>query len=156
MIKASQQFWEQMLSMTLEPIFFPERFCLPAGHVHANVDLFGTWSGRIEVRLAERLAYEATAAMMMQAIDTINEADALDAAREIANMIAGVIKPSLPRPCNMTIPRSRVAGDAFCSAARTEDSVVVAFRHQAGDLMVRVWELTPGSYAETAHQNKEH
>ena len=90
--------------------------------------------------MAEGLAYQATAAMLMQPVESVGVADALDATKEIANMIAGVIKSSLPRPCTMTVPESTVEAAGFCSAAQTEDSLVVAFRHASGDLMVRIWE----------------
>jgi CheY-specific phosphatase CheX len=139
-IKANSQFWEQMLVMTLDSTLVAEQFCLGAGHILGSVDLSGQWMGRIEVRMARGLAYEATAAMMMQPIDTIVEADALDAAREIANMIAGSIKSSLPRPCSMAVPESAVETAVFCGQPRTEDSLSVTFRHATGDLMVRVWE----------------
>ncbi|MGC9158713.1 MAG: chemotaxis protein CheX [Terracidiphilus sp.] len=139
-IKANAQFWEQMLSMVLDPLPLPGEFCVAAGHVLGSVALGGVWKGRIEVRIAEGLAYQATAAMMMQPIETVAEADALDAAREIANMIAGTIKSSLPRPCTMTVPESTVEGDDFCGPAQTEDSLTVAFHHPSGDLMVRIWE----------------
>jgi hypothetical protein len=55
-------------------------------------------------------------------------------------MIAGVIKSSLPRPCAMTVPASAVEAEGFCGQPRTEDTLVVAFRHATGDLVVRVWE----------------
>jgi CheY-specific phosphatase CheX len=139
-IKANSQFWEQMLAMTLDQTLVAEEFCVAAGHIRGSVDLSGEWKGRIEVRMASRLAYQATAAMMMQPIDTVGEADALDAAREIANMIAGTIKSSLPRPCSMAVPESVVESEGFRGQPRTEDSLAVAFRHAAGDLMVRVWE----------------
>jgi CheY-specific phosphatase CheX len=138
--KANAQFWEQMLAMPLETMFSPEQFCLGAGHMSGVVALHGAWKGRIEVRMANGLAYEATAAMMMQALDTVAEADALDAAKEIANMIAGTIKSSLPRPCSMTVPESAVEREEFRGPAGTEDSLFVAFRHSAGDMMVRIWE----------------
>jgi CheY-specific phosphatase CheX len=143
-INASSQFWDQMLAMRLEPMEIPGEFCVGPGHIRATVALSGAWSGSIEVRMAERLAYEATAAMMMQPIETVAEADALDATKEIANMIAGVIKSSLPRPCNMTVPQSQVRGDGFCSPQRTESSLVVAFRHASGDVMVCVHEDAQG------------
>jgi CheY-specific phosphatase CheX len=139
-INANSQFWEQMLAMTLDTLPAPEEFCMAAGHVLGSVNLGGVWKGRIEVRLAEGLAYHATAAMMMQPVETVAEADALDATKEIANMIAGVIKSSLPRPCTMTVPESVVEDEGFSGPAQTEDSLVVAFRHSSGDLMVRVWE----------------
>lgn len=139
-INANSQFWEQMLSMTLDPLPPPGQFCVSAGHLLGSVNLSGVWKGRIEVRLAERLAYEATAAMLMQPVDTLAETDTLDATREIANMIAGSIKSSLPRPCAMALPEAAVETEGFSSQPRTEDSLEVVFRHVAGDLMVRVWE----------------
>lgn len=139
-IRANSQFWEQMLAMTLDPTRILEQSCVGAGHMLGSVDLSGAWRGRIEVRMAGGLAYEATAAMMMQPVETVGEADALDATKEIANMIAGSIKSSLPRPCAMAVPESAVESEGFCAHAETEDTLVVAFRHAAGELMVRVWE----------------
>jgi CheY-specific phosphatase CheX len=139
-IKANAQFWEQMLAMTLNPMAMPGEFCVSAGHLLGCVTLQGVWKGRIEVRMGEGLAYQATAAMLMQPLETVGESDVLDAAKEIANMIAGVIKSSLPQPCTMTVPESVVEAEGFCSATQTEDSLTVAFRHESGEMMVRVWE----------------
>jgi CheY-specific phosphatase CheX len=139
-IKANAQFWEQMLMMTLEPLPFSDVFCVKAGHVAGWVDLGGNWKGRIEVRLSDRLAYAATAAMMMAPVEAVAEADALDAAKEIANMIAGTIKSSLPRPCTMSVPESMVEPEEFCALQQTSDTLVVAFRHDAGELMVHIHE----------------
>ena len=139
-IKANSQFWEQMLAMNLGAPLLPENSCLCAGHVAGSVILSGNWKGRIELRMSSQLAYLATSAMMMQPIETVAEPDTLDAVREIVNMIAGVIKSSLPRPCSMTVPESEVASQTWCGQSRTADSLMVAFRHEAGDLLVRVWE----------------
>jgi CheY-specific phosphatase CheX len=139
-IKANSQFWEQMLAMNLGAPLLPEDACLAAGHLAGSVNLNGNWNGRIELRMSCELAYLATSAMMMQPLETVAEIDALDAVREIVNMIAGVIKSSLPRPCSMTVPESSVARETWCGGPSTKDSLVVAFRHAAGDLMVRVWE----------------
>jgi CheY-specific phosphatase CheX len=139
-IKANAQFWEQMLAMTLDAMPSGEPFCVGAGHILGSVELDGVWKGRIEVRLAAGLAARATATMLMQPEETVEEADTLDAAKEIANMIAGGIKSSLPRPCTMTVPESVVEARGYCSPMRTEDTLAIAFRHSAGELMVRVWE----------------
>ncbi|MGA2167698.1 MAG: chemotaxis protein CheX [Terracidiphilus sp.] len=143
-IKANAQFWEQMLAMTLEPTLTPEQFSVSAGHLFGCVTLTGMWKGRIEVRMAGSLAYEATAAMMMQPVETVGESDALDAIKEIANMIAGMIKSSLPRPCAMTVPESAVEREGYRGQPQMENSVVVAFRHAAGDLMVGMWKQECG------------
>ena len=144
LVKANAQFWEQMLQMELVPVPYAEGFCVGKGHLRASVSLSGMWTGRIEVRLARRLAEAATAAMMMQSLEAVTEADVLDAIREIANMIGGVIKSSLPRPCVMTLPESGVAEEMMCVESLARDSLAVAFRHEAGGLMVRVWEESCG------------
>jgi CheY-specific phosphatase CheX len=140
-VKANAQFWEQMLAMSLEAVPSAREFCLGSGHMLGSVGLTGVWRGRIEVRLAGGLAYAATAAMMMQALDTVVEADALDATKEIANMIAGTIKSSLPRPCSMSVPEAAMGRDGFRAGAETAETLEVVFQHAAGEMMVRVVEL---------------
>ena len=139
-INANSQFWDQMLSMTLDPVASVGDFFAGAGHLLGSVCLHGNWTGRIEVRISLGLAYYATSEMMMQPLEMVVEADALDAAKEIANMIAGMIKSSLPRPCSMSVPESVAEAEKFSVQALSEDSLSVAFRHAAGDLMVRIWE----------------
>lgn len=139
-IKANAQFWEQMLAMTLDPVPAAGDIQLAAGHMLGSVSLSGVWKGRIEVRLTGRLAHEATATMLMIPVDTVGDAETLDATREIANMIAGVIKSCLPRPCAMTVPEAALEDTACSIEPHAIDTVVVAFRHAAGDFIVRVWE----------------
>jgi CheY-specific phosphatase CheX len=144
-IKANFQFWEQMLAMKLEPLPSTVEFCLEAGHVLGKVKLSGAWNGQIEVRMDEGLTNQATAAMLMQPLEDVVEADALDATKEIANMIAGVIKSSLPRPCAMTVPEAEMNLGQFCGEMRDEHSVSVVFRHAAGTMMVRVQMQEPAA-----------
>lgn len=139
-INASAQFWEQMLSITLRPVVILGKFCVGERHLIGSVNLAGVWQGRIEVRMSEGLAYRATAAMLMMPVESVAEADTLDATKEIANMIAGTIKSSLPRPCTMTVPDAVVEPADFCDIPRTEETLAVAFEHPEGDLMIRICE----------------
>jgi hypothetical protein len=82
--------------------------------------------------------------MLMQPVETVTEADALDVTREIANMLGGVIKTSLPRPCSMDVPESSVAADGLRMRPRTDNLLWVAFRHDTGMLLLRVWEEACG------------
>jgi CheY-specific phosphatase CheX len=143
--KANGLFWEQMLMMQLTPIggkggTAPIRRCIGVRHVVGSCSLSGVWSGRIEVRLSRGLVLAATAAMLMQPEERVQDADTLDAAKEIANMIAGTLKSALPRPCAMSVPSAGMEDDDFCVLPRTENSVTVFFTHDSGELMVRVWE----------------
>lgn len=153
-VSASRQFWEQMLSMQVAAMSPSEESTLLAGHMVGSVGFSGVWKGRIEVRMAIGLAYEATAAMLMQQIDSVVEADALDATKEIANMIAGVIKSSLPRPCTMTVPESEVDAEVFYKGSKCDDCLDVSFRHASGEFFVRVREQKcvpkPAACAELA------
>lgn len=137
-IHANSQFWEQMLDLSLEP--FTDELGVGAGHVVGTINLSGRWKGRIEVCMAEGLVYLATASMLMMPVESVAEADVLDAAKEIANIIAGIIKSSLPRPCTMAVPESTVGRERFCRSRETEGSLAVSFQHAAGNLIVRVWE----------------
>jgi hypothetical protein len=40
----------------------------------------------------------------------------------------------------MTLPEAAVESSGFCSGPPTEESLVVAFHHAAGDMIARVWE----------------
>ena len=140
LVRANAQFWEQMLGMQMDTVPFAEEFCVDAGHVLVSVGLFGKWNGRIEVQMAMGLANAATAAMLMQPLEAVVEADTLDATREVVNMIAGLLKSSLPQPCSMTVPESAIATEMLCSVLHGENMLAVAFRHEVGGLVVRVRE----------------
>lgn len=151
--RANALFWEQMLAMQLDPIAEGQWDetgvrCIGSAHVLGSCDLSGVWCGRVEVRLSRGLALQATAAMLMQSVESVQAADTLDATKEIANMIAGTIKSALPRPCIMTVPSAEVESGDFCIPSRTSDSVTVFFHHDSGELMVRVWEYTMEAESE--------
>jgi CheY-specific phosphatase CheX len=137
-IQANSQFWEQMLAMKFEAMSSPDQFCIGSGHFLGMVVLSGAWTGSIEIRMDDQLTRHATAAMLMQPLETVREADAIDAAKEIANMIAGGIKSSLPRPCAMTVPEARVELERYCGQMRDRRSVAVAFQQGAGEMIVSV------------------
>jgi CheY-specific phosphatase CheX len=139
-IEATSRFWEQMLAMKLEPEPVRHEFCVGHQHLLGRIDLKGAWMGRIEIRIAEDLARVATAAMMMQPLETVADADMMDAISEVANMIAGVIKSSLPQPCAMSLPHSAVEACNFCGVEPSANAIDVAFRHPDGKMVVRVWE----------------
>jgi CheY-specific phosphatase CheX len=139
LVRANSQFWEQMLGMQMETVPFAEDYCVGAGHVLVSVNLSGEWNGRIEVRLDKDLAQATTAAMLMQPVETVGEADTLDATREVVNMIAGILKASLP-PSSMSVPESAIETEQLCSRLHGANTLTVAFRPEIGGLLVRVRE----------------
>jgi len=139
-IEASTRFWEQMVAMKLEPEPVHEKFCVDHQHLLGSIDLTGAWNGRIQIRMSENLARLATSVMLMQPIETIAAADMFDAISEIANIIAGVIKSSLPQPCAMGLPHAAVETCNLCSQLPAPNAIDVAFRHADGKMVVRIWE----------------
>jgi len=139
-INANEQFWDQMLSMNVEAVAGLSKFRAAAGHLPGSVVLSGVWTGRVEVRMEGASAREAMAAMMMQPVEQVAEADTVEATKEIANIIAGVIKSCLPRPCNMRVPEAAVETKDCVSEAAPEDVIELVFGHETGDRLVRVWE----------------
>jgi CheY-specific phosphatase CheX len=140
LIEATSRFWDQMLAMKLVPEPIGQAFCVGHQHLLGCIDLKGAWKGRIEIRMAEDLARAATAAMLMLPVETVADADMMDAISEVANIIAGVIKSSLPQPCEMSLPRSAVEACNFCGVEPSGNAIDVAFRHTDGKMAVRVWE----------------
>ena len=150
--RATAQFWEQMLGMVLEPHVCGAGGCaggacadygshrceLERMHVLGSCELAGVWAGRIEVRMGHGLASAATAAMLMQAVEEVQQADILDATKEIANMIAGTIKSALPRPCTMSVPYAEMEAAEIGPLTARAGALSVLFHHESGDLLVRV------------------
>jgi chemotaxis protein CheX len=142
-IKANDQFWEQMLAMKLETISDSEHLSACSKHMRGSVGIKGAWEGCIEVRMECGLAYEAAAAMMMQPVETVAELDVADALKEIANMIGGILKSALPRPTSMNVPEFAMEAEGFSIPyGAREGCLAVAFQHVSGAMMVRVVELT--------------
>lgn len=146
-VKANEQFWEQMLEMHLQASPSACGFQTATGDVRGSVWLSGAWNGEVEVRMTRGLAATATAAMLMQATDAVTDADMLDAAREIANMIAGVLKVSLPKPCAMSLPRAEILLEVEQNRLPDARETAVAFDHGAGAMRVSVMEETAPSRA---------
>jgi chemotaxis protein CheX len=139
-IAAATRFWDQMLSMKLEPEPVQQQFCVGHQHLLGSIGLSGAWVGRVEIRMAEDLARVVTAAMLMQPIETVADTDMMDAISEVANMVAGVIKSSLPQPCSMSLPQAAVEACNFCHEQPHNNALDVAFRFADGKMVVRVWE----------------
>ncbi len=134
--QANSQFWGQMLGVEMQLVAQEAADWMEASHVVGWCRLSGAWSGHIEVRMTHGLATMATSAMLALPEESVQEADVMDAVKEIANMIAGTIKSTLPRPCSMTVPEAIV--DAAAELAMASSSA--QFQHDAGQLIVRLVE----------------
>lgn len=70
------------------------------------VRIHGAWAGCVRVLCDDEMARALAAAMFRTSVETLVEADIDDAVRELANIVAGNIKPLLPSPSSLAAPES--------------------------------------------------
>ena len=136
--QANSLFWSQMLGVEMRRAVSAHSEWREDAHVAGWCVLSGAWSGRIEVRMTHGLAMMATSMMLALPEEHVRETDVMDATKEIANMIVGTIKSTLPRPCSMTVPEASAASGAETLRAATGRSA--RFCHEQGELIVRLIE----------------
>ena len=73
--------------------------------VRANIALNGDWKGQVVVYVSPELAKEMAAAMMHSDVAAMGKAESFDAVGEIANMIAGNLRPLLPGARLVSTPK---------------------------------------------------
>jgi len=107
-----------------------------AGLGKATADL-KTMSAFVELVAVDEALAESAACLLYTSINKSLVANGATLVTEAAwNAELSLIHIS----CSMAVPESVVESEGFRGQPRTEDSLAVAFRHAAGDLMVRVWE----------------
>jgi chemotaxis protein CheX len=76
----------------------------------ASVQFTGTWEGAVAVGCDERLGHEIAGSMFGVEPGTASDDEVGDALGELANMIAGNVKPLLPGAASLSLP-TVVSGD---------------------------------------------
>lgn len=140
-VDANNVLWQQMPELVLRPTEISEGVHPGSALMSGSVVIEGVWTGCIEVWLEKEFAYVATSAMMMQPLPTVSEADVIDAVKEIANIVGGLLKSTLPRPTSMKVPEFTNVADALYKDCDAKVCLTVAFRHASGMMLVRVREV---------------
>lgn len=78
--------------------------------VRAEILFKGGWKGSVLLQIEPSLAREMAAVMMQKEPADTADAEAMDAVGEIANMIAGNLKPLFPGQRSMSLPKVSQAG----------------------------------------------
>jgi CheY-specific phosphatase CheX len=113
----------------------------------AEVRLSGNWQGTLQVHVSQSLAREVAGTMLHRQHQWLDEASVMDAMGEIANMIAGNLRPLVDGAKKVGIPVVRyhrieeatgdeaLLGCAFSRAGRSLDVKLVS-----GDKEGRSWK----------------
>jgi chemotaxis protein CheX len=75
-----------------------------ASEVVASISVTGSWDGHVVVGCSEAAATSIAAAMLDLDPDDVTDADILDAAGELVNVIGGNVKSLLPQPSLLSLP----------------------------------------------------
>lgn len=107
LVELVDQTWQVMFGESLEP-------CDPPASaregLRASVAIAGAWQGRVVVEF-ERAAAEQVACRLLEAkAGELGEAEILDAAGEMANILAGNLKSMVPQPSKLGLPQIEVVG----------------------------------------------
>src|SRR5581483_2874503 len=78
--------------------------------VVASISVTGSWDGHVVVRASEPAAVAIAAAMLALDLDDVTDADLLDAAGELVNVVGGNVKSRLPQPCLLSLPLTSRSG----------------------------------------------
>jgi chemotaxis protein CheX len=78
--------------------------------VVASISVTGAWDGHVVVSASEPAAVAIAAAMLALDLDDVTDADLLDAAGELVNVVGGNVKTLLPQPSLLSLPLTSRAG----------------------------------------------
>ncbi len=136
---AAELVWSALLGLELRTAdggaFAPD-----AGTVTGAVEIEGAWEGLVVVRCPWALGRRAAERMYGPDAGPLGLAEVSDAVGEIANMIGGALKGSLPRPSRLALP-AVIVGPALpfgLSGARLLDEAELCCEPET--LRVSLWQ----------------
>ncbi len=104
----AEQVWSSYLDpegeAPLFPVGPPDPDAVIRGDVCASVSISGAWHGHLVVSCSSVAARYAAAALLMMDIADVTPDDITDALGELANVVGGNVKSTLPSVCTMSLP----------------------------------------------------
>lgn len=133
------QTWQVLFGEALEPSEAPLSGC---EGVRAIVAIRGEWNGQVVVEFEHATAENVACRLLEAKPGELEDAEILDAAGEIANILAGNLKSMVPQPSSLGIPQV-VAIDLDGSPdAGGNDALLVVWRWVDTQFSVNI--LVPG------------
>ncbi len=76
-----------------------------SAELSASVDITGEWEGTVSISLSTALATRFAARMLSRAEADMSAAEVGDVIAELVHVVGGNLKPALPGPCSVSMPR---------------------------------------------------
>jgi chemotaxis protein CheX len=77
----------------------------PNTEVCASVSISGSWHGHVVVECSNEAAKHAAAALLAMELNELTDDDLVDAVGELANIVGGNVKSTLPAACVVSLPQ---------------------------------------------------
>lgn len=106
----------------------------------ASVQFMGDWDGAVVVGCDTSFGADAAAAMFGIEPSAVGDDEIADALGELANMIAGNVKPLLPNAASISLPTVVRGADLRLDIPGGQVVVGIAFRRAATTLTVRIYK----------------
>jgi chemotaxis protein CheX len=128
-----------MLDMEVEPQASGQP--QSAGSVTATVHFVGEWKGAVLLQITSQQACTLAARLIPVRLPAEFDDDVRDAMGELANMIAGNLKPVLPRGVALSMPSVIEGSDYAVRICGGNLAKSVRFSSVAGDFLVTLVEM---------------
>ncbi len=113
----------------------------------AMVSITGDWDGAILVGCATSLARQLTAEVVGVTTDEVEDEMLQDTIRELANMIGGRVKCSLPATCKLSLPTAADDPDVVAAVPGTSVKQDLHFSAAQSPMRVTIVERQPTDQA---------
>jgi chemotaxis protein CheX len=147
-VQLTQEIWYSMLKLPLRALdaselsrrtaVWPGIECLAA-----CVQITGAWTGAVRIDCSDRFAKRTAAAFLRLPANEVAREEILDSLGEVTNMIAGSIKPLLPRPCHISLPSIVDGADYQLNIRKVQLLLISEFDCEGDQLKVSLLEATP-------------
>lgn len=107
--------------------------------ITASVSVAGAWIGHIVVETSAAAASSIAAAMLALQPEELTDADVTDAMGEIANVVGGNVKSSVPDPSTLSLPLVVRGGGGALSWPETAESARAELAWRGEPLTLTVW-----------------
>ncbi len=84
----------------------------PIREVSASVSITGSWHGHIVLNCSTQTSRHAAAALLAMDVAEVTGPDVVDAMGELANIVGGNLKSTLPAQCSISLPHVVSGADA--------------------------------------------
>ena len=106
----------------------------------ASVQFTGDWEGAIAVGCDAAFGAELAAAMFAMELGEVTDGEISDALGELANMIAGNVKPLLPAAASLSLPTVFRGSEVKLGFPGAQVWLAIAYQRNGSDVFIRIYQ----------------